>query len=433
MKFLYLYFFSLFFIFNANASTNFKKISNDFELIYNSWNYGEFNKYEDIFRRDNENAFNTCVAVTCGSGLLDHYNRVLNSLQNATGEKKGMFGKKFTYEEYQNFKNIYFEQKKSSADTIKNIKTFINKFNISFLKLKDSCKNSLIDIENDDLSNKKINKDKTCKNLFFQTEKNLEVLLLELSNFRLLLNYSLNENHNNSLKKSSKLLISYNDKILSIIEQGIVSIDGQAETIASLEEDLLRKNKNEKNSSLFNIRFLSNKKKYKEIILDKDRHDPTVDFFYENFNKLKVSIFRYKFQPETKNDVFESYFFYTMKIMNKNDNPEPIIRITASSKEIYENEKSCEKAKYKIINEYKNQKEISDFFTVSDPYDNEYRFSIRSSACSSSIFSSKFSFSLVVGIDRMNINDYNSYPLLNLMGYEFKDNENTLKNNEVKF
>jgi len=431
MKFLYLYFLSLFFIFNVNASTNFEKISNDFELIYNSWNRGEFNRYEDIFRRDNENAFNTCVAVQCGSSLLEHYNSILHSLQNATGEKKGMFGKKFTYEEYQNYKNIYFEQKESSADAIKNTKTFINKFNISFLKLEDSCKSSLINIENDDLNNKKINKDKTCKNLFFQTEKNLEFFLLELSNFRTLLNYSLNENHNNSLKKSSKLLISYSDKILSIIEQGIVNIDEQAETIAYLEEDLLRKNKNEKNSNLFNIRFLSNKKKYKEIILDKDRDDPTVDFFYENFNKLKVSIFRYKFQPETKNNVFDSYFFYTMKIMNKNDNPEPIIRITASSKEIYENEKSCEIAKNKIINEYKDQKEISDFFTVSDPYDNEYRFSIRSRTCSSSIFSSKFSFSLVVGIDR--IDNYNSHALLNLMGYKFKDDENTLKNSEVKF
>jgi hypothetical protein len=63
MKFLYLYFFSLFFIFNVNASTNFEKISSDFQLIYNSWNHGEFNKYENIFRRDNENAFSTCVAV----------------------------------------------------------------------------------------------------------------------------------------------------------------------------------------------------------------------------------------------------------------------------------------------------------------------------------------------------------------------------------
>ena len=122
MKFLYLYFFSLFFIFNANASTNFEKVSSDFQLIYNSWNHGEFNKYEDIFRRDNENAFNTCVAVTMWFWPLEHYNRVLNSLQNATGEKKGMFGKKFTYEEYQNYKDIYFEQKKSSADCYKKYK-----------------------------------------------------------------------------------------------------------------------------------------------------------------------------------------------------------------------------------------------------------------------------------------------------------------------
>lgn len=431
MKFLYLYFFSLFFIFNANASTNFEKVSSDFQLIYNSWNHGEFNKYEDIFRRDNEYIFNNCVAVTCGAGALDHYNRVLNSLQNATGEKKGMFGKKFTYEEYQNYKDIYFEQKKSSATAIKDIRRFLNKLDTSLLKLNDFCETSLTDVENDALNNKKNNKDKTCNDIFVQAEKNLKVFHLELSNFRILLNYSLNENHNNSLKKSSELLTSYNDKILSIIEQGIINLENQVKIIASLEEDLLRKNKNEKNSSLFNIRFLSNKKKYKEIVLNKDRHDPTVDFFYENYDKLKVSVFRYEFQPETKNDVFERYFFYTMKIIDKNDNPEPIIRITASSKEIYENEKSCEIAKYRIINEYKNQKEISEFFTVSDPYDNEYRFSIRSRTCSSSLFSSKFSFNLVVGIDR--IDNYNSHALLNLMRYNFEGNNNALKNNEIKF
>ncbi len=431
MKFLYLYFFSLFFIFNANASTNFEKVSSDFQLIYNSWNHGEFNKYEDIFRRDNENAFNTCVAVKCGSSLLEHYNRVLNSLQNATGENKGLFGKKFTYEEYQNYKDIYFEQKKSSAAAIKNTRRFLNKLDTSLLKLNDFCETSLTDIENDDLNNKKNNKDKTCNDIFVQAEKNLKVFHLELSNFRILLNYSLNENHNNSLKKSSELLTSYNDKILSIIEQGIINLENQVKIIASLEEDLLRKNKNEKNSSLFNIRFLSNKKKYKEIVLDKDRHDPTVDFFYENFDKLKVSVFRYEFQPETKNDVFERYYFYTYKIIDKNDNPEPIVKIVAFSKEIYENEKSCERARYNIINEYKNQKGISKFFTVSDPYNNEYRFLIRSRTCSSSIFSSKFSFNLAVGIDR--VDNYNSHALLNLMGYNFEGNNNALKKNEVKF
>ncbi len=432
MKFLYLYFLSLFFIFNVNASTNFEKISNDFELIYNSWNRGEFNRYEDIFRRDNENAFNTCVAVQCGSSLLEHYNRVLYSLQNATGEKKGMFGKKFTYEEYQNYKNIYFEQKESSANAIKNTNTFLRKFNILFLKLKDTCKSSIIVIENDDLNNKKINKDKACNDLLFQIEKNLEVFLLELSNFRTLLNYSLNENHNNSLKKSSQLLISYNEKILSIIEQSITNIENENKSIVSLEKNLLRKKKIEKNSSLFNIRFLSLKKNYDDIITEKDRFDPTVEFFYENFKKLKVSVFRYEFLPETKNDIFERYYFYTYKIIDKNDNPEPIIRIIASSKEVYDDINSCNEAANKIVKEYKTQKDISESFIVSDLNNKEYTLSVRS-GCFSSFFSSKFYFNLVVGINENNIGYNNYYDLLNLMGYKFKDNENTLKKKEVKF
>ena len=425
MKFLYLYFLSLFFIFNVNASTNFEKISNDFKLIYNSWNHGEFNKYENIFRRDNENAFSTCVAVKCGSSLLEHYNIILNNLQNATGEKR-----RFTFEEYQNYKNIYFEQKESSAEAMKNTSRFLNKLNNSFLKLNDLCETSLTDIENDDLNNKKINKNKTCNDIFIQAKKNLEVFQLELSNFRTLLNYSLNENHNNSLKKSSKLLISYSDKILSIIEQGLVNIENENKSIVLLEKNLLRKKKIEKNSSLFNIRFLSLKKDYNNIIIEKDKFDPTVDFFYENFKKLKVSVFRYEFLPQTRNKVFESYYFYTYKIMNKNDNPEPIVKMIASSKEIYDDINSCEVAANKIVKEYKAQKNISNSFIVSDINNEEYSFGI-SSGCFSSFFSSKFYFNLAVGVDR--VDNYNSHALLNLMGYNFEGNENALKKNKVKF
>ena len=56
-------------------------------------------------------------------------------------------------------------------------------------------------------------------------------------------------------------------------------------------------------------------------------------------------------------------------------------------------------------------------------------FSIRSRTCSSSLFSSKFSFNLVVGIDRVSIIII-PHALLNLMGYNFEGNENALKNNE---
>ena len=432
MKYLYLYFFSIFFIFNVNASTNFEKYFNDFELIYNNWSNGNFDKYEDIFRRDNENIFNTCVAVKCGAGALEHYNRVLNSLRNATGEKKGMMGKRFTYDEYQNYKNIYFEQKRSTAEAIKNTRKFLRKYNNLSLKLGEYCKNSLVDIDNDDLNLKKNNKEKTCNNLIKQSEKNLKMSSLELSNFRLLLNYSLNENHNNSLKKSSNLLISYNNKILSIIEQGLVNLEKKNKSIVLLEQDLLRKKKIVNNSSLFKIRFLSFKNDYNELILDKDKFDPTVDFFYEKFKKLKVSVFRYEFKPETKNDIFENYYFYTYKIMDKNDNPEPIIRIIASSKEIYEDLNSCYAAADKLIKEYKDQKEINDYFIVSDSNDNEYNFQT-SSGCFSSFFSSKYYFNLVVGMHERNIENNNYHALLKLMGYNLKDNQNKLKDNIIKF
>ena len=432
MKSLYLYFFYLFFIFNVNASTIFEKISNDFEFIYIKWNSGNFDKYEDIFRRDNENIFNTCVAVKCGAGALEHYNRVLDSLRLATGEKRGMLGKKFTYDEYQNFKNIYFEQKRSAAEAIKDTRKFLRKYNNLSLKLEEYCKNSLVDIDNDNLNFKKDNKQKTCNNLIEQSKKNLKISNLELSNFRLLLNYSLNESHNNSLKKSSKLLISYNDKILSIIEQGLVNLEKKNKSIVLLEQDLLRRKKIANNSSLFKIRFLSFKNDYNELILDKDKFDPTVDFFYEKFKRLKVSVFRYEFKPETKNNVFENYYFYTYKIMDKNDNPEPIIRIIASSKEIYDDLDSCYAAASKITREYLVQKEISDNFIVSDTNGNEYNFKT-SSGCFSSFLSSKYYFNFVVGIHERNIEYNNYYALLNLMGYKFKGNENKLKNNKIKF
>jgi hypothetical protein len=431
MKFIYPYLFFLFFIFNANASTNFEKISKDFKLIYNDWNNGNFDKYEDIFRRDNENIFSTCVAVQCGAGALDHYNRVLSSLQNATGEKKGLFGKKFTYDEYQNYKNIYFEQKQSSAEAIKNTRSFLNKYNISFSKLKNYCKKSLIDIDDDNLANIKNKKDKKCNDLVSQTEQNLRISHLELSNFSTLLNYSLNENHNNSLKKSSRLLISYNNKILSIIDQGLVNLETEIKSIVVLENNLLRKKKIEKNSSLFNIKFFSLKKNYEDIITDKDKFDPTVDFFYEKFEKLKVSVFRYEFEPKKRNDVFEKYYFFTYKIIDKNDNPEPIVRIIASSKKIYNDIDSCYADANRITVQYKDQKEINDLFIVSDLNNNEYRVRI-SSTCFESFFSSKFHFNLVVGIYERNVENNNYYALLNLMGYKFKD-INTLKKKDIKF
>ena len=61
--------------------------------------------------------------------LKEQYNQILLALQEATGHKTGVFGKKFTYEEYQEYKNLYFEQKTSSSSALTNTKTFLIKFN----------------------------------------------------------------------------------------------------------------------------------------------------------------------------------------------------------------------------------------------------------------------------------------------------------------
>ena len=79
-----------------------------------------------------------------------------------------------------------------------------------------------------------------------------------------------------------------------------------------------------------------------------------------------------------------------------------------------------------------------------DLYNNEYIFSY-SSYCTSSFFSNKYYFNVIVGIennllgkvtesliDELKINREH-YNVLKLMGHEFKDKENKLKDNKVKF
>ena len=70
-------------------------------------------------------------------------------------------------------------------------------------------------------------------------------------------------------------------------------------------------------SMIFNIKLLDNINNYKDIILDKKTDDPTIDFYYEKFDKLKVSKFRYEFNVKNKNSFFNKYYLYTYKLINK--------------------------------------------------------------------------------------------------------------------
>ena len=70
--------------------------------------------------------------------------------------------------------------------------------------------------------------------MFVDTKKNLNLIQKEFSNFRLLLNYSLNESHNNKLKKSSQLLVSYNESVLDILDKSIKNVNLQNKEINNL-------------------------------------------------------------------------------------------------------------------------------------------------------------------------------------------------------
>ena len=451
MKFFNLIFLFIFYFNNLNAFENhLTKIKDDLNLIYKQWNQGGYDKYENIFRRDNENAFNTCVAVSCGAGLLEQYNQILFALQEATGHKTGVFGKKFTYEEYQEYKNLYFEQKTSSSSALTNTKTFLIKFNNIISSIEEVCKLNpdvanirnagidSLDKEILELDKEILKKDNSCTNLFLKTEKNLKIAHLELSNLRILLDYSLNENHNNSLKKSSKLLTAYNDEILSILNEGLITLKEKKKSITNLEASLAEKNRIEGHSSVFNIRLLSFKNTYKNLIKkDGKKIDATVDFYYENFEKLKISIFKYEFEPVSKNEVFDKYYFLTYRIIDKNDNSEPIVGVIAETEDKFENNSECEKARSNLISEYKNQKKINlpyeginSTFLVSDSKGNNYSFYLHSS-CSERIFSSKLSIVFKV---LMSKGAGNYYTLLDLMGYKFKNNGKKFNNNnKIKF
>ena len=208
--------------------------------------------------------------------------------------------------------------KKSTSQAIKNTNRFLNSFKKNFLIVTSSCK----EIDDEKISNeeieKKINsKNSFCSKLFADTENNLNLIQKELSNFRLLLNYSLNENHNNKLKKSSKLLMSYNDSVLDILDKSIKNVNLKNKKIENLIAQKKYKDQLNNQSMIFNIKLLDNINNYKDIILDKKTYDPTIDFYYEKFDRLKVSKFRYEFNVKNKNSFFNKYYLYTYKLINK--------------------------------------------------------------------------------------------------------------------
>ena len=324
-------------------------------------------------------------------------------------------------------------KKKSTSQAIKNTNRFLNSFKKNFLIITSSCK----EIDNEKISNeeieKKINsKNSFCSKLFADTENNLNLIQKELSNFRLLLNYSLNENHNNKLKKSSQLLMSYNDSVLDILDKSIKNVNLQNKKIKNLIAQKKYKDQLNNQSMIFNIKLLDNINNYKDIILDKNTDDPTIDFYYEKFDKLKVSKFQYEFNVKNKNNFFNKYYLYTYKLINKKNFFEPIVGVLAEGSSIFKNLETCQAAENQVLKEYNKQKNINknQSFNVVDIKKQNYFFNLRT-GCYEKTFSTKYTLVFKIEIENIQFNNYNG--LLNLMNPEINNQINKKNNNKIKF
>ena len=183
---------------------------------------------------------------------------------------------------------------------------------------------------------------------------------------------------------------------------------------------------------IFNIKLLDNINNYKDIILDKNTDDPTIDFYYEKFDKLKVSKFQYEFKVKNKNNFFNKYYLYTYKLINKKNSFEPIVGVLAEGSSIFKNLETCQAAENQVLKEYNKQKNVNknQSFNVVDIKKQNYFFNLRT-GCYEKTFSTKYTLVFKIEIENIQFNNYNG--LLNLMNPEINKQINKKNNNKIKF
>ena len=226
--------------------------------------------------------------------------------------------------------------------------------------------------------------------------------------------------------------MSYNDSVLDILDKSIKNVNLQNTKINNLIAQKKYKDKLNNQSMIFNIKLLDNINNYKDIILDKNTDDPTIDFYYEKFDKLKVSKFQYEFKVKNKNNFFNKYYLYTYKLINKKNSFEPIVGILAEGSSIFKNLETCQAAENQVLKEYNKQKKINknQNFNVVDIKKQNYFFNLRT-GCYEKVFSTKYTLIFKIEIENIRFNNYNG--LLNLMSPEINNQINIKNNNKIKF
>ena len=226
--------------------------------------------------------------------------------------------------------------------------------------------------------------------------------------------------------------MSYNDSVLDILDKSIKNVNLKNKKIENLIAQKKYKDQLNNQSMIFNIKLLDNINNYKDIILDKKTYDPTIDFYYEKFDRLKVSKFRYEFNVKNKNSFFNKYYLYTYKLINKKNFFEPIVGVRAEGSSIFKNLETCQAAENQVLKEYNKQKNVNknQSFNVVDIKKQNYFFNLRT-GCYEKTFSTKYTLVFKIEIENIQFNNYNG--LLNLMNPEINNQINKKNNNKIKF
>ena len=323
-----------FFLFSPLNLFAFELDENNYKIYFDKWNRGEFNKYENIFRRDNENAFATCVGASCGGSLLEQYSAITTGLKNidCAASQKDLFGNSHTYEDYQDCKKLYDNFKKNNDYNFKILNNFFFKNNLSKNTAKKECK---FFFNNNEINN-------FCTKNFDLVFNNQKILGAEIEKFYTLLeNFNFKLETQNNLQKNSQVLknLTENNEILYV--EFISNIKSKNQLLA---EQIRQKNELEevnrkieyllsanKDLNLFGVNLGENLNSVKKI--NKQYNKKLISYFGSFIHLYKDA--HTFFDPQAKNEIFDDY------IISYGPENKKILGIFARTKRKYNSESEC--------------------------------------------------------------------------------------------
>ena len=306
---------------------------NNYKIYFSKWNKGEFDKYENIFRRDNENAFASCVGASCGGNLLEQYSIILRELKNieCQASQKSLFGISYSFEDYQSCKKLYENFKQNNNYNFKVLNNFFLKNNIFTNTAQNECKKT---------NNIEINN--FCNKNLELISNNQKILKKEIEKFYTLLeNFTFKLETQTVFQKNSEILKNLTDNNELLYTEFISNIRGKNQLFAEqikknnkLKEDIKERQyliNAFKDLNLFGVNLGEDLNSIKKI--NKQYNKKFISYFGSVIHLYKdAHIF---FEPQAKNEIFDDY------IISYGPENKEILGIFARTKKKYNSESEC--------------------------------------------------------------------------------------------